>query len=479
MSKLSEKTISIIRKEMEYWKIPGCAISVVKDGKLFDSIGFGFRNKEESLPVTADTQFGIASNSKAMTSALIAILVDKGILDYDVPVTRYAPNLIMKDEKAKNMTLRDMLTHLTGFGTHDAIWPGDRNREELAQSMKFIQPCTEYRGDAIYSNVIYGLAGYVAECATNESWDDLMQKYIFDPLNMDRTNCSVNIMEKDSNFAIPYRFRNGKLNQLKIWNVDLAGPAASVNSTANDMAKWLIMQMNGGKTEDFVMIQAETFKEMHTVNSKLSDYIGGGEFYQCSDYSMGWRTGKYKGRDFYKHTGKIEGYSSIQAFLPESGVGVTILINLHSPSVPFLYGVLYTLLDEVLEEKYENWPAKLHGQELPTEETYRDCDVDYFKEEQIPGTKPSLKLNEYVGSYYDKGYGPLKINYEDDVLYMAYRDMNIPLKHYHYDVFQADDVLEDVFLISLPVSFNLKNGAVESVSVRFEELVPDIIFKKM
>jgi hypothetical protein len=56
--------------------------------------------------------------------------------------------------------------------------------------------------------------------------------------------------------------------------------------------------------------------------------------------------------------------------------------------------------------------------------------------------------------------------------------MNIPLKHYHHDVFRADDVLEDVFLISLPLTFNLKSGAAESVSVRFEEMVPDIVFNK-
>ena len=231
MSKISEITISIIKKEMDYWKVPGCAISVLKDGKQFESTGFGYRNKEENLPVTADTQFGIASISKSMTSALIAVLVGKGILDYDEPVTTYAPKLIMNDPRAGSMTLRDMLSHKTGFGTHDALWPGDRSREELAESMKYIKPCSNFRGEPIYSNVIYALIGYVAECAANETWDNLMQKYIFDPLKMERTNCSVNIMKKDFNFAVPYRYRNGRLNPLKIWNLDMAGPAASVNST--------------------------------------------------------------------------------------------------------------------------------------------------------------------------------------------------------------------------------------------------------
>ena len=478
MSKISDRTINIINKEMEYWRVPGCAVSVLKNGELYDSMGFGYRNIEEKLPVTQDTQFGIASISKSMTSALIALLVDEGVLNYDEPVTRYAPKLIIKDSNAKNMTLRDMLCHTTGFGTHDALWPGDRSREQLAESMRYIQACADFRGNAIYSNVIYALVGYVAECATNKSWDYLMKKYIFDPLDMYRTNCSVNIMKEDLNYSIPYRFRNGKLNPLKIWNLDMAGPAASVNSTANDMAKWLKMHIDGGKTKDTVLIKPETFNEMHSANSILRDSIGtDGEFYEFSDYSMGWKKGNYKGHSMHKHTGKIEGYSSIQAFLPEEGIGIAILMNLHSPSVPFMYSVLYTILDELLEEDYENWPAKFHGNELPAEEVYRDCDLNYFTEKQILGTKATLNLTEYEGTYYDKGYGYLTINCDNNLLYMQYRDMNIPLKHYHYDVFKADDVLEDVFLISLPVSFNLENEVVNSVSVRFEDKVKDIVFE--
>lgn len=479
MAGLSEKTKNLIENEMKYWKIPGASIAVIKDGKLWDSIGIGYRNVEEKLPVTADTQFGIASISKSMTSALIAILVDNGILDYDEPVTTYAPNLVMHDLDAKDMTLRDMLTHVTGFGTHDALWPGDNTRENLASSLRYINPCNKYRDEAVYSNTIYALIGYVAECATGELWDNLMQKFIFDPLQMTRTNCSVDIMKKDDNYSIPYRYRNGKLNALNIWNLDLAGPAASVNCTANDMAKWLLMHIKGGKTEDGnIIIQPETFKEMHSAQSYLGESLGE-ELFKCTDYSMGWRTGKYKAHTIMRHTGKIEGYSSIQAFMPEIGVGVAILTNFHSPTVAFMYSSLYTIFDEVMDSEPENWVIKFHGEELPKEEDYLDCDLNYFKEEQIHGTKASLPLSGYVGKYYNKGYGTLTIELKDNELHMKYRDMDIPLEHYHYDVFKAEDVLEDVFLISLPVTFNVEDGKAESVAVRFEAMVPDILFDKV
>lgn len=480
MAKLSEKVIKTIENEMKYWRIPGVSIAVIKHGKLWDSMGFGYRNFEEKLQVTADTQFGIASCSKSMTSALIAILVDKGILKYDEPVTTYAPKLVMYDPEAKSMNLRDILSHKTGFGAHDAIWPGERSRDELAVSLRFIKPCSNFRGKAIYSNVMYAMAGYVAECATGETWENLLQKYIFNSLNMKRTNCSVDIMKRDLNYSIPYRYRNGKVNPLKMWNVDLAGPAASVNSTANDMAKWLMMQIKGGKAEDgTALIQTETFKEMHSVQSQFEDSIGMGEgFFECNDYSMGWKRGKYKDHAFYKHTGKIEGYSSIQAFLPKDEVGVVILTNFHSPTVPFMYGVLYTILDEVLGEESENWIKKFHGEELPKEEEYLDCDLNYIKEEQVFGTHLSLLLNEYVGIYYDNGYGKVNIVLEDNVLYMRYRDMNLPLKHYHYDVFYVDDILADTMTITAPVSFIIKNGKVEAIAVRFEPMVPDIVFNR-
>lgn len=481
MGNLSEKTIKIIEREMNYWKVPGVSIAVIKDGSLMQSIGLGFRNVEKNLPVTADTQFGIASCSKSMTSALISILVDKGILNYDEPVTTYAPKLVMQDPAALNMTLRDILSHMTGFGTHDALWPGEMNRDDLAGRLRYIKPCSDYREKAIYSNVMYSLAGYVAECATGETWDDLMKKYIFAPLGMERTNCSVDEMKKDTDFSLPYRVKNLKFCALDLWNVDLAGPAASVNSTANDMARWLMMHIAGGKKEDgTALIKKDTFKEMHSVLSSLEDSIGRGEgFYECSDYSMGWRRGLYKGHAFYKHTGKIEGFSSIQSFLPDDGAGVVILTNLHSPTVPFMYSTLYTILDEILGEQTENWVDKFHWEELPKEEDYHDCELSYFTEEQIPGTHPTLPLTNYEGTYHDKGYGTVKIIYENNHIYMSYRDMNICLKHFHNDVFRADDVLEDIFTISLPVSFHIEKGIVKSVAVRFEEMVPDIIFTKI
>ncbi len=262
--------------------------------------------------------------------------------------------------------------------------------------------------------------------------------------------------------------------------MDLAGPAASVNSTANDMAKWIMMHIAGGKTEDgTVLIQPETFREMHSVQSQFEDSVGNGDFYECINYSMGWRTGTYKGHEFHKHTGKIEGYSSIQAFLPNEGIGVVILTNFHSPTVPFMYSTLYTILDEVLGLEYENWIERFHGDELPKEEDYYDCDVNYFKEEQILGTQPTLSLNQYTGTYYDKGYGTLRIVERNNELYMQYRDMDLPLKHYHYDVFKADDVLEDILIITLPVSFIVNNGKTEAVAVRFEPMVPDIAFEKI
>lgn len=478
MNNLSSRTISTIEKEMNYWRIPGAAVAVVKDGKLWYSGGFGFRNCEGGLPADANTQFCIASCSKSMTSALISVLVDKGILSFDEPVITYAPKLIMQDPAARTMSLRDILSHKTGFGAHDAIWPGDRRREELAVSLRYIQPCIGFRGEAIYSNVMYAMAGYVAECATGKSWDELMQKYIFEPLKMMRTNCSADIMKNDDNYAVPYRYINGKLSPLEIWNVDLAGPAASVNSTAEDMAKWLMMHISGGRTsEGWALIQPSTFIEMHSVHSQFDDSVGGGDgFYECIDYSMGWKTGNYKGHKLKKHTGKIEGYSSIQAFLPDDGIGVVILTNFHSPTVPFMYGSLYTILDEVLGLEYEEWRSKFHGDALPEEEEYLDCDVNYFDEEKVHGTHTTLPLKGYEGTYFNRGYGILRIAESNNVLHMLYRDMDIPLEHYHNDVFKADGVKEDILTITLPVSFEVDNGTIKAAAVRFEPMVPDIVF---
>ncbi|MEA4987833.1 MAG: serine hydrolase [Anaerovorax sp.] len=480
----------LIQREMNFWNVPGLSLSIVKKGQEPYSKAFGWRDKENQLEATDTTLFGIASCSKAMTSAIIAMLVAEKKLDYDTPIANYIPKFALLDERAtKQVTLRDMLCHRTGLGGHDAIWPVPKTLKEFSEVFPHLQPSAPFRSKAQYSNIIYAMIGYIAESVSDKSWPNIMKKYLFKPLAMTSTNCLAEIMVDSNNFAHPYQVLDGTLTKLPVWNVDVVAPAASVNSTGADMCKWLTFLINKGKTKDGVQLIPENiFKTMHTKQIDFKDAIEDAELYPTDGYAMGWQTGKYRGKSICKHMGKIEGYSSIQAFMPDDNIGISIMMNLHSPAVSITHTILYIIIDSLLNLPPIDWTWKFRDDKKPTADDYRDCHVDIFHSmfpdavvNDIPSHQflASCKYHSYEGTYYNPGYGSLTIKSCNDKLYMQYRDMHLPMVPYWSGNFKIDNIKEDILTMSIPLSFIYNNNKKSiGIKVRFEPLVDDIIFLK-
>lgn len=488
---MNQRIIQLIQQEMEFWGVPGLSVSIVKQGQKPYTKSFGFRDKEKGLQVTDNTRFGIASCSKSMTAAVIAMLVAEGKLCYDTPVKTYIPDFALMDAVAsEHVTLRDMLCHRTGLGGHDAIWPTAKTPREFSKAFAFLQPSAPFRSKTQYSNIIYAVIGYIAETVTGKSWPDLMEEYLFGPLDMHQTNCQTKAMTASNNYAHPYQVLEGKLTRLPVWNVDEVAPAASVNSTAADMCKWLDFLINKGAGRDGQRrIPGDSFENMITKQTAFEDHIGDNpDVYPMDGYAMGWQVGTYREKNMCRHTGKIEGYSSIHGFLPDDGIGVSIMMNLHSPTVAIMYASLYTILDALLELPQVDWVSKFRSDKNPTPEDYRDCHIDVFHSlypDAIPDETPprqlmdTYKARSYEGVYYNAGYGPLEIRAKNDRLYMLYRDMCLPLKPYWTGNFMVTPVKEDILTLSLPLAFICDTETKSTgVKVRFEPLVDDIIFLK-
>ncbi|QAT42980.1 serine hydrolase [Aminipila luticellarii] len=491
MKKMITVDEQLIQREMDFWNVPGLSVSIVKEGQEPYTKSFGWRDKENQQKVTDTTLFGIASCSKAMTSAVIAMLVAEGKLDYDVPVTTYIPDFALMDEEAsKNTTLRDMLCHRTGLGGHDAIWPVPKTLKEFAQAFPYLQPSAPFRSLTQYSNIIYAVIGYAAEAVTGQTWTELMHHYLFDPLGMTQTNCQAKSMTDSDNFAHPYQVLDGVLTKLPVWDVDSVAPAASVNCTAIDMCKWLNFLIRKGRTaEGISLIPEDIFETMITKQVEYDDCLGPDKsLYPTDGYAMGWKTGEYRGKAMRRHTGKIEGYSTIQAFLPEDGVGISVMMNLHSPTVAIMHTVLYSIIDSLLELPAIDWTWKFRDDKKPTAEDYKDCHIDVFHSvypDAIPNTMPPKKLMEgykahaYEGTYFNAGYGPLTIIAQKDQLYMEYRDMSLPLEPYWSGNFMINNVKEDILTLSIPLTFICdENQKSIGLKARFEPLVDDIVFLK-
>lgn len=441
-----------IQREKNYWRIPGLAVVLIQPGQEDQILCLGYRDVENKLPVDEDTQFCIASCSKSMTAALVAKLVDLDQLSFDKPIKDMVPDLMMKDKTANDeMTIRDMLCHRTGLGGHDALWPGSITRKELAQRLRYLEPNLPFRQKAQYSNLIYALAGYVTEAVSGESWDVLLRNYLLAPLKMERTTCTAQEILSDDNHAVPYKFVGSTLTRLPFWNVDLAGPAASVNSTPKDMAKWLHFHIDGGKgPSGEVLISEKNFRQMHEKQMDYVDSAGLAEdCYPGKGYCMGWQCGDYRGHRFQKHSGKIEGYSTLQVYLPEDQIGVAILMNLHSPSTPVFYTMLYRILDRALGYPDAHWEKRFRDQqeEAPIER-YDDCEEDLttgYLSNDAKGELSEHPFGDYVGEYFEPGYGTVTIEMRNGQLYLQYRDQTLPLHHWGRSSFWLDGVKEDDF----------------------------------
>ena len=490
---LMKKRISIdvqkIQSELDYWKAPGMTVTLIQEGEQDQIQCFGYRDLEKKLPMTEDSKFCVASCSKSMTGVLIAALVDRGYLDLDTPVCNYVPEMKMWDAEASaRMSLRDMLCHRTGLGGYDVIWPNEEGRGHTAERLRYLKPNKPFREVSQYSNLIYIMIGYVAERVTGRPWSELMKEYVFDPIGMDRTCCLASEILEDQDHAEPYQVIDGKVTKLPFWNMNMAGPAASVNSTARDMAKWIRFHMNGGKNErGEQIISEEIFRQIHQPQIAYDDSGRPDEdFYSCEGYGLGWRIGRYRGLWLQKHGGKIDGYSTLQMYLPEEKVGFILMMNLHTPSDPVFYPIVYSMMDSIFGLDEIDWDKRFRErQEYTVQNRYEGCQRDLTKgvlPKESKGTSFSEDIHAWEGSYTEPGYGTMTIETcgaenGAEHLQLSYRDQTLPLHHWGGEYFWMDGVKEDVLTMRIPVMFRKKEGQCQ-VDVWYEPLTEPAQFLK-
>ena len=188
-----DQVVERARKEFD---VPGIAVAIVKDGEVVLAKGYGVRKLGEPAPVTAQSLFRIASNTKAFTTAALAMLVDEHKIRWDDPVTQHMPGFQLYDPYVtREMTIRDLLTHRSGLGlgAGDLMFfpPGDLGRDEIIKRLRFIKPATSFRSAYAYDNLLYIAAGQLIPAITGKSWDDFVRDRIFTPLGMTNTFTDV------------------------------------------------------------------------------------------------------------------------------------------------------------------------------------------------------------------------------------------------------------------------------------------------
>ena len=461
---------------LQAWNVPGLAVAVVKDGEVAYIKGFGFRDTDRTLPVTPKTLFAIGSCSKAFTTFVMATLVEEGKLEWEKPVRDYIPWFKLHDPSAtERITPRDLVTHRSGLPRHDAVWYNnlDISREELVRRLAYLEPFADLRAKWRYNNLMFLTAGYLVETVTGEPWEDAVRERIFTPLGMSRSNFSVFDSQKSDDFALPYREKDDRLEQIPFRPITNMGPAGSINSSVEDMAQWLKVQAGGGKLDGQTVISPAALADLQAPHMAMGQPAERPDI-SAGDYGLGWVIDVYRGHKRVHHGGGIDGFVSQVQVFPQDGLGIVVLTNSET-------GLSTIVAQSAADRLLRLDPIDWHGEALARRAKGQEAAKEAKSKKEsvrVPGTMLSHGLADYAGEYFHPGYGPLRVDRQGEKLSVTYNGMSAPLGHWHYDVFTAleakDEVLADT-------KFNFAtdvNGQIASVSAPIEPAVKDVVFTK-
>jgi CubicO group peptidase (beta-lactamase class C family) len=460
-----------VARSLKTFEVPGLSLAIVKDGKTVLAKGYGVRKLGASTPVDENTLFGIGSNTKAFTSAALATLVDAHVISWDDPVYQRLPGFQMYDPYVSHeMTIRDLLTHRSGMGLGEGdllFWPHTTfTRDDIIYRLRFMKPASSFRSHYAYDNLMYIAAGQIIPAVTGKSWEDYIHEKILLPLGMNNTSLSNAAFKPGDDYAFPHSKVDGKFQAIDFVNLDNAGPAGSINSSAAEMAKWITLQLARGKfpNSDKRLFTEERSREMWSPQTILPTGESSGPLAalrpKFADYALGWGIRDYHGRKLVGHTGGVAGFVSRVMLVPEENLGVVILTNAEQTGA--FDSILFHILDHYFALPATDWITDFKAAD---EADQKEADEITKKQnaDRAAAAKPSLLLEKYAGVYTDPWYGPVTIRSESGKLIftMDHTPRAVAdLQPWQYDTFKAhfrDRTIEDAF-----VTFTLKpDGAID------------------
>ena len=323
---------------MAQYQLPGLAVGVIEDGKVVFRRTGGERIAGSGEAIDADTLFKIASNSKAMTTGLLARLVDQGKLAWDDPVTQYLPEFRMYDPwVTQNIQVRDLLIHNSGLGLGAGdlmLWPepNDFSRADIIAGLAHLKPTHSFRAHYAYDNLLYVVAGEVAARAGGKPYDQLIRQELFAPLGMTRCQVGAWQQSKVGNIAQPHMRAEGKNVPVREDGdtvADLPSMAAGgIRCSLDDMLTWMDRAwLRPDPQQPWLSeTQRRAVWSLHTpmpISQRMRDWDGT----HLYGYGYGWRLSDVDGQWKVAHTGTLMGMYSSLVLLPERRSGFIILIN--------------------------------------------------------------------------------------------------------------------------------------------------------
>jgi CubicO group peptidase (beta-lactamase class C family) len=429
-SEITEALEAYISELMPQFKVPGMVIAIVQHGEIVYANAFGVRRLGESAPMTVDTHMMIGSSGKSLTTTMMATEVDDGLMTWDTPVVEIIPQFTMADpELAQRITVKNLVCACTGVPRRDLEFIINASRltaEDVVESLSTFEVFTDFGEAFQYSNQMVATGGYVAAAAGGAQWGDLFDGYaallrdrVLDPVGMPNTTLYFDDVIRRGQYATPhvlhfgFEYAPAELDAEKV--LIPVGPAGSHWSTAEDMANYLIMQLNNGVAVDGTRVVSEenllvTRQPQVAVSANAS-------------YGLGWIVGTYKGLPLIEHGGNTMGFTSDLAFLPDAGLGVVILTNAQVTNT-FSAAVRTRLIDLVFNDV--DAEADAEGIQFALEQFDRQTQPP----ENLRDRVDLDTVQRYPGTYTNAALGTAVVELEDGKLYVmvgGYRTDVLPV----------------------------------------------------
>ncbi len=435
ISKAVEALPGIIQNAMDETGVPGISVAVVRKEQILLTAGYGVRLVGTADMVDADTVFQLASLSKPIGATVVSIAVSMEKVEWDDPVRKYLPWFRLENQFVSNhVTLADLYSHRSGLPDHggDLLEDLGFGREHILRKLHLL-PLGPFRDQYAYTNFGLTAAAEAVAQALNSNWEDLSEALLYQPAGMTRTSSRYRDYLSAENRAITHQLRSG------IWvpgpprDPDPESPAGGVSSTANDMARWMQLQLGNGTLDGIPLIKDPAIIQLMRQPRFFSSLFEDPEA-RMSMYASGLGTGvDGTGHVVWSHSGAfLLGAATKVAMIPGGDIGITVLTNGEPHGIPEAIAAQFVDIVETGEVQLD-W-LSLYQQAF---------DKYYINHSRLAGKTPPKypvppePLRRYTGIYGNEYFGDARITIEDNHLVMVLGPAPeyFPLQHWDGNVF--------------------------------------------
>lgn len=403
---------AFITDTLATFEVPGAVVGLVQGGELVYANGFGYADLAAQTPMTADTHMMIGSTGKSLTTMMMATLVDDGLMTWDTPARDLFPSFTVKDPAlSETITMRNLVCACTGVPRRDFEFLfnfSSLDADAVIASLADFEFFTDFGEAFQYSNQMVATAGYIAGHVAQPDIADLAEAYaaalaerVTGPLGMTNTTMSFADVEARGQYATPHGLLlTGGVGPISLEierSLEPIGPAGAHWSTLNDMARYMVAQLNPGVAADGTRVVSE----QNLLVTRLPQV----QISADTAYGLGWMVGAWRGLPMIEHGGNTLGFTSDFSFLPTADLGIILLTNAQAANSAT--GAIRLFLLQRLFGVDETAAAMVTFMRQQMDDSQARLD------ERIAGALDPAEVEPFVGAYTNAALGDLTLTLDD------------------------------------------------------------------